>query len=213
MIKVSNLLTGCPRVTEYYYSTQPTAAHDEQTFSFSLLGSKLRFTTDSGVFSRRTVDYGSRTLLTALEQATIAPHKILDVGCGYGPLGLALARRFPDSQVTMSDVNKRALALARRNADANQVKNVTVCQSDGYAAIPATDYDLIITNPPVRAGKKVVHGILAGAGDHLVSRGTLYVVLQKKQGAPSAKKLMEATFGNCQVVLKQKGYYVLRSER
>ena len=213
MIKVSNLLTGCPKVTEYYYSTQPTAAHDEQTFSFSLLGSNLSFTTDSGVFSRRTIDYGSRTLLTALEQENVLPRKILDVGCGYGPLGIALARRFPASAVTMSDVNERALALARRNAATNQVKNVTVCQSDGYTALPATDYDLIITNPPVRAGKKVVHAILTGAFDHLVPGGTLYVVLQKKQGAPSAKKLMEATFGNCRVVLKQKGYYVLRSER
>ncbi|MFK5676709.1 class I SAM-dependent methyltransferase [Ligilactobacillus sp. LYQ60] len=200
-------------MTEYYYSTQPTAAHDEQTFSFSLLGSNLRFITDSGVFSRRTVDYGSRTLLTALEQAEITPRKVLDVGCGYGPLGIALARRFSASRVTMSDVNERALALARRNAAANHVKNVMICQSDGYAMLSATDYDLVVTNPPVRAGKKVVHEILAGAFDHLVSGGALYVVLQKKQGAPSAKKLMETTFGNCQVVLKQKGYYVLRSER
>lgn len=198
-------------MTNYYYTKNPDVEHNEQNFNFTLLGNELNFTTDNGVFSKRRVDFGSCVLLAALDQPTFQPRKLLDVGCGYGPLGLALAKKFPQAQVDMVDVNELALSLATKNAAANQIKNVNIWSSDQYQTVTAKDYDAIITNPPIRAGKEVVHGILSQAKDHLVVGGTLTAVLQKKQGAPSAKKKLEEVFGNCQVLKKDKGYFILQS--
>ncbi len=194
-----------------YFTNDPDLAHDEHSFDFTLAGHNLHFTSDNGVFSKHTVDYGSRVLIA--EVATAAPQgRLLDVGCGWGPIGLSLAKANPDLAVTMSDVNERALALARRNAEANAITNVTVLTSSVYEEIEGT-FDTIVTNPPIRAGKDIVSGILSGAFAHLNAGGQLYAVLQKKQGAPSAKKLMAATFGNAEVVKKDKGYYILRAQK
>lgn len=198
-------------MTNYYYTKNPDVEHNEQNFNFTLLGNELNFTTDNGVFSKRRVDFGSCVLLAALDQPTFQPRKLLDVGCGYGPLGLAVAKKFPQAQVDMVDVNELALSLATKNAAANQIKNVNIWSSDQYQTVTAKDYDAIITNPPIRAGKEVVHGILSQAKDHLVVGGILTAVLQKKQGAPSAKKKLEEVFGNCQVLKKDKGYFILQS--
>ena len=160
-------------MTNYYYTKNPDVEHNEQNFNFTLLGNELNFTTDNGVFSKRRVDFGSCVLLAALDQPAFQPRKLLDVGCGYGPLGLAVAKKFPQAQVDMVDVNELALSLATKNA--------------------------------------VAHGILSQAKDHLVVGGTLTAVLQKKQGAPSAKKKLEEVFGNCQVLKKDKGYFILQS--
>lgn len=198
-------------MTNYYYTKNPDVEHNEQNFNFTLLGNELNFTTDNGVFSKRRVDFGSCVLLAALDQPAFQPRKLLDVGCGYGSLGLAVAKKFPQAQVDMVDVNELALSLATKNAAANQIKNVNIWSSDQYQTVTAKDYDAIITNPPIRAGKEVVHGILRQAKDHLVVGGTLTAVLQKKQGAPSAKKKLEEVFGNCQVLKKDKGYFILQS--
>jgi len=107
-------------------------------------------------------------------------------------------------------VNELALDLARQNAVANQIENVEIKASDIYANVTQR-YAAIITNPPVRAGKQVVTTMLEEAAQHLLPGGTLTVVLQKKQGAPSAKKHMTETFGNCQILKKDKGYYILES--
>ena len=198
-------------MTNYYYTKNPDVEHNEQNFNFTLLGNELNFTTDNGVFSKRRVDFGSCVLLAALDQPAFQPRKLLDVGCGYGSLGLAVAKKFPQAQVDMVDVNELALSLATKNAAANQIENVNIWSSDQYQTVTAKDYDAIITNPPIRAGKEVVHGILSQAKDHLVVGGTLTAVLQKKQGAPSAKKKLEEVFGNCQVLKKDKGYFILQS--
>lgn len=203
-------------MTDYYYSQNPSASHHEQEWTFDLLGNTFYFTTDNGVFSKNTVDFGSRTLLTAINQLALTNtdfKKILDVGCGYGPLGLALAKRFPESQVDLIDINQRALELAKKNATLNQLTNVKIWASNIYQQVSASDYDLIISNPPIRAGKKVVQKIITEAGEHLKSQGQLIIVIQKKQGAPSAKKQLEAVFGQAQVLLRQKGYYVLLSSK
>ncbi|WP_461214402.1 class I SAM-dependent methyltransferase [Lacticaseibacillus sp. GG6-2] len=194
-----------------YFTNDPDLAHDEHSFDFTLAGNNLHFTSDNGVFSKHTVDYGSRVLIATVFDA--APQgTLLDVGCGWGPIGLSLAKAAPKLQVTMSDVNERALALARRNAEANGVTNATVIESSVYDNIDGT-FDTIVTNPPVRAGKPIVSGILRGAFEHLNAGGQLYAVLQKKQGAPSAKKLMAETFGNAEIVKKDKGYYILRAQK
>ncbi|MFD1486183.1 class I SAM-dependent methyltransferase [Lacticaseibacillus baoqingensis] len=194
-----------------YFTNDPDLAHDEHSFDFDLAGNALHFTADNGVFSKHTIDYGSRVLIAVVAQAQPSG-TLLDVGCGYGPIGLALAKADPSLQVTMSDVNQRALALAQRNAKANGIQNVTIIESAAYAAITG-HFDTIVTNPPVRAGKAVVSEILAGAWAHLNDGGQLYAVLQKKQGAPSAKKLLQETFGNAAVVKKDKGYYILQATK
>lgn len=196
---------------QYYYSQHPDVASEPITWDFTLLGNDLAFTSDNGVFSKHTVDYGSRVLVANVNYDIIPEGKILDMGTGYGPIGIAIAKAFPDRQVDMVDVNELALSLAKQNAFENGVSSsVHIFESNVYEAV--TDlYAAIVTNPPVRAGKKVVDAMIAGAVDHLLNEGTLTVVLQKKQGAPSAKKLMTQLFGNCDILKRDKGYYILQS--
>ncbi|WP_390405103.1 class I SAM-dependent methyltransferase [Lacticaseibacillus jixiensis] len=194
-----------------YFTNDPELAHDEHSFDFTLAGHDLHFTSDNGVFSKHTVDYGSRVLISVVATAPLEG-KLLDLGCGWGPIGLSLAKANPDLQVVLSDVNERAMALAKRNAAANGIHNVKIVASSVYDNIEGT-FDTIVTNPPVRAGKPIVSAMLEGAYDHLNAGGKLVVVLQKKQGAPSAKKLMAQRFGNATVVKKDKGYYILEAVR
>ncbi|MFD1418965.1 class I SAM-dependent methyltransferase [Companilactobacillus keshanensis] len=193
-----------------YFENSTDLEHELKKFDFTLRGHNLAFTSDSGVFSRQTIDFGSRVLIESINFDEIPAGNILDVGCGYGPIGLALAKEQNKRQVVMGDVNLRALDLARDNAKANGIKNVDILESDVYDKI--TDkFALVVSNPPVRAGKKVVTDILKNSINHLIDGGELWIILQKKQGAPSAKKLMKETFGNVEVVTRDKGYYILKS--
>lgn len=197
-------------MSDHYYTNQPNAAHDFAEFDFELKGCRLRFVTDSGVFSRNTIDYGSRVLIETFTANNLPAGALLDVGCGYGPIGLAIAAT-TDRFVEMVDVNERAIDLACGNASRNQIENVDIHASDIYADVKKTSYAAILSNPPIRAGKKVVHAILSDAYSLLMPGGTLTVVIQKKQGAPSAEKKMQAVFGNCEILTKDKGYYILQS--
>ena len=194
----------------YYYSKNPDVKHEERNFDFRLLGFDFKFVTDNGVFSKNTIDFGSRVLIDAAGSLDLGD-RILDVGCGYGPIGLSLARKNPDSMVEMVDVNELALELARKNAVENAVRNVSIHESSIYENVEGADFSTIVTNPPIRAGKEVVHGILLSGIDHLREGGMILAVMQKKQGAPSAMKKMEETYGNCEVIAREKGYYVLKS--
>ncbi|MFM0773322.1 class I SAM-dependent methyltransferase [Streptococcus suis] len=193
-------------MSNMYYEKNPTVAHDIHEIHVNLLDTPMSFMTDAGVFSKKMVDYGSQVLLKTLHFEKGA--SVLDVGCGYGPLGLTLAKVY-DLDVTMIDVNSRALELAEKNAEKNGI-SATIFQSDVYEAVEGT-FDYVISNPPIRAGKSVVHEVITGAKDHLNTGGSLTIVIQKKQGAPSAKKRMEEVFGNCQILKKDKGYYILES--
>ncbi len=193
-------------MTNMYYEKNPTADHDIHELRVRLLDTPMTFLTDAGVFSKRMVDYGSQVLLSALELE--AGKRLLDVGCGYGPLGLTLGKVF-GVQATLIDINSRALDLARANAEKNQVK-ARIFQSNIYEEVEG-NFDYIVSNPPIRAGKSVVHEIIKGAFCHLEDQGSLTIVIQKKQGAPSAKAKMEEVFGNCQILKKDKGYYILES--
>lgn len=198
-------------MSNHYYSENPETAHDLEQWSFELMGKNFHFVTDSGVFSRQTVDYGSRVLIEQFDNTDLPEGSILDVGCGYGPIGLALAYG-TGRKVEMIDVNNRAVALAQDNAKRNGLEEQTdIHQSNIYEELHQDMYAAIVTNPPIRAGKKVVHQILADAEPLLETGGTLTAVIQKKQGAPSAKKKMEEIFGNAEIVSKDKGYYILRS--
>ncbi|GAA6112875.1 MAG: class I SAM-dependent methyltransferase [Apilactobacillus sp.] len=197
-------------MNEFYYTPNPNVVHELHTWNFNLLGNNLTFTTDNGVFSKRTVDFGSKTLVESVNMDKIPDGNVLDLGCGYGPMAIALAKHHPDRVFEMVDVNNLALELAVKNAEQNHVANVKIHNSNIYETVE-DKFAAIITNPPVRAGKDVVDGMIEGAVSHLVPNGTLTVVLQKKQGAPSAKKLMTSLFGNCEIIKKNKGYYILES--
>lgn len=197
---------------QMYFATDPNAKHDERLVDYHVDGIDLKFTTDAGVFSKLRIDYGSGVLIKTMKDVTFPTDGILDVGTGYGPIGLFAAKFWPEQEVDMVDVNERALSLAKRNAEFNHIDNVNIYSSDVYDQVPVDKkYGLILTNPPIRAGKKVVDAILTGALDHLVSGGNILAVIQKKQGAPSARKLMEKTYGNCEILTRDKGYYILRS--
>ena len=193
-------------MTKMYFAENPDAEHDIHELNVQLLGQNMTFLTDAGVFSKKMIDYGSQTLLKCLDF-----HKqesVLDVGCGYGTLGLTLVKA-KEVKATLVDINQRALDLARQNADRNQVL-ATIFQSNIYQNVEGR-FHHIISNPPIRAGKQVVHEVISGSYEHLLADGDLTIVIQKKQGAPSAKAKMEEVFGNCETLKKDKGYYILRS--
>ncbi|WP_314580024.1 class I SAM-dependent methyltransferase [uncultured Streptococcus sp.] len=195
-------------MTKMYFAENPDAKHDIHELNVELLGQRLTFLTDAGVFSKKMIDYGSRVLLSVLDFE--AGERVLDVGCGYGPLGLTLAKA-QGVTATMVDINQRALDLAQQNAERNQI-SADIFQSNVYEKVNGI-FDHIISNPPIRAGKQVVHEVISGSYEHLTEGGDLTLVIQKKQGAPSAKSKMEDVFGNCEIVKKDKGYYILRSEK
>lgn len=199
-------------MAEQYFTENPTVDHDEHHVNYHLNGINLNLTTDAGVFSKNRVDYGSGVLIEQMLEQDLPGGNILDVGCGYGPIGLFAAKKWPDRQVDMVDVNERAMDLARRNAAANGAGNVNIFASDRYQAVTG-QYAMIVTNPPIRAGKAIWSSILSEAKEHLLDGGILLVVIQKKQGAPSAKKLMAASLGNCEILTRDKGYYILKSVR
>lgn len=193
--------------TNMYYEDNRDLAHDVQELSVELLGLSLHFLTDAGVFSKNAIDYGSRVLLDNFQPE--GAKTLLDVGCGYGTLALTLAKKY-GLKATLVDVNSRALDLAKKNADKNNIEVNDIFLSNIYDDVEGK-FDAIISNPPIRAGKEVVHTILSDAYEHLNDDGHLTIVIQKKQGAPSAQKKMRDVFGNCEIVAKDKGYYILRS--
>lgn len=167
-------------MSQHYYSQQPEARHDRRSIDTELRGKRLRFTSDAGVFSKGDIDHGSRVLIEAMEIPEDA--KVLDVGCGYGPIGISAAYLASKGHVTMIDINSRAVELARENAQHNGIRNVTVMESDVLSVVEGQTFDVILTNPPIRAGKAVVHAIFEQAYEHLNEGGCLWVVIQKKQG-------------------------------
>lgn len=200
-------------MSNHYYSQSPDAKHNRQQHVFELRGHTLRFMTDAGVFSKAGVDYGSRVLIDAMEIGEAA--KVLDVGCGYGPIGLTAAKLAEQGHVTMIDINERAVELSRENAKINHIANVTVLQSDIYEAVKDKRFDTILTNPPIRAGKAVVHRIFEEGYELLAPGGSLWVVIQKKQGAPSAEAKLQELFGENEVeeVTKDKGYRIFKATK
>jgi len=197
---------------QMYFASNPDSEHDEHVIDYHVNGIDLKFNTDAGVFSKLRVDYGSGVLIKTMSDVTFPANNILDVGTGYGPIGLFAAKFWPKQIVDMVDVNERGLQLARENAELNHVDNVHIYSSDIYSKIDKDKkFGLIITNPPIRAGKKVVSQFLADARDFLVDNGVLLTVIQKKQGEPSARKLLKSTYGNCAILKRDKGYYILKA--
>lgn len=196
-------------MAEHYYTERPTTEHKRAEFETVVRGVPFIFATDAGVFSKGGLDFGSRLLMESMRLPERA--KVLDVGCGYGPIGIAAAKLYPQSQVTMIDVNERAVELARENAKRNEVANVEVLVSDLYEQVASRSFDVILTNPPIRAGKSVVHAIFTGAVDLLRQEGSMWIVIQKKQGAPSALAKLEELFERVKEENKKKGYRIFHA--
>lgn len=164
------------------------------------------FYTDNGVFSKKGLDFGSRTLINTLLNLDIKGN-VLDLGCGYGVIGIIMSSFF-DIQIDMVDVNKRAIHLAEMNIKENKVRNIRAFISDGYSSI-SDKYDVIITNPPIRAGKETVYKFLFGAKEYLKKDGVLYFVINKDQGAKSAIRDLEV-IAKVEILKKNKGFFVIK---
>jgi 16S rRNA (guanine1207-N2)-methyltransferase len=199
-------------MSEHYYSSNPTTESNPQTWTYQLRGYTFTFTSDSGVFSKNEVDFGTRLLIESFEMPNIEG-KVLDVGCGYGPIGLAVAKEDPARQVIMVDVNERAVELSKLNAKQNSITNVSVYQSNLFEAIENEIFSVILSNPPIRAGKKVVHQIFELSYKHLQQQGELWIVIQKKQGAPSAIEKLKSIFPEVEIVTKKKGYFIIKAKK
>ena len=190
-----------------HYFTNENLPSDIRENICVVLGKKFKFLTDNGVFSKDGLDFGSRLLLESIPLEEVGG-KILDMGCGYGVFGIVLAKILL-VKVDMVDVNLRALHLSKRNAKLNDVTDlVSIFESNCYQNI-STKYSTIITNPPIRAGKKIVYDIVMNARNYLEDGGNLYLVIRKEQGAKSLIVDLEKVY-NVKVLEKKKGFFIIQ---
>ncbi|MGD9568568.1 MAG: class I SAM-dependent methyltransferase [Sedimentibacter sp.] len=199
---------------EHYFNQNPTTDKEIYKFDWNIGKERFNFYSSNSVFSKSGMDFGSMLLVeTIIKENEEFDGNILDLGCGYGPIGVILAKFLNKSTVTMSDVNERAIELCLMNAKENKVEDrVKVLSSSVFENILGS-YDMIVTNPPIRAGKDVIFSFYEGAYEHLNKGGKLYVVIQKKQGAPSTKIKLESLFGNCETADKKSGYFIFRARK
>ncbi len=195
-------------MNDHYFTASPESSHRYAEAEYAYRGESLRFLTDAGVFSRGEVDFGTDVLLRALPQDLAG--RVLDLGCGWGAVGVSVGKKYPACSMVMSDVNERALELARKNAAANGVRAETV-QSDGLENVDGP-FDYILTNPPIRAGKQVIYRLFAQSAEKLTENGALYLVIRKQQGAESALKYLKTVFGQTETVEKSGGFWVIRCQ-
>jgi 16S rRNA (guanine1207-N2)-methyltransferase len=198
-------------VDEHYFSEKPTSEERRGLIRCTLEGIEFEFETSSGVFSGRRLDPGTRLLIENLE--TPSSGRILDLGCGYGPVGIFIAKRNPTLEVWMTDINSRAIDLARLNAIRNGVNNISIVQGNLYEAVEGKIFNLIVSNPPISAGiKKVVEPLIDCAPSHLTVDGVFEVVVQSNKGGRTITNLIKNAFCNVEVVGKRSGYRVLKAQ-
>ena len=194
---------------EHYYTEDPQSESRPVETAFTYRGHELRLLSDAGVFSRGELDAGTRILLNALPERISG--SVLDLGCGWGPVGICVALENPDTSLTFTDINRRALELAQGNAQRYSVTG-RFLHSDGFANIDGI-FDCIITNPPIRAGKQTIYQMFADSTAHLTACGSLYIVIRKQQGAPSALKYLSTLFPRVETIDKSGGYWVIRCDK
>ena len=192
----------------HYYITDNNLKNESRSFSYDYKGKRLSFLSDLGVFSKDRLDFGTHVLLQSLPDFSDRK-SLIDVGCGVGCIGICLKKAYPNLEVLMLDVNERCIALTKKNIENNKIE-ATVLKSSLYENVNGS-YEIIISNPPIRAGKKIVFGVVEDGFDLLKNGGEVYIVIQKKQGADSMKKKMEEVYGNVEVISKEKGYFVFKS--
>ena len=197
------------QVSEHYFAGEPAAAHRPGTVHLLLGDLHLELATDSGVFSSRRLDPGTRLLVEAAPPPPMAGD-LLDLGCGYGPLALVLAARAPAARVWAVDVNSRALALTGANARRAGLANVTCAAPDDD--LPAT-FDLIWSNPPVRIGKDALHALLARWLTRLAPQAAAYLVVQRNLGSDSLQRWLAEAGWTAERAAARSGYRMLRVSR
>lgn len=191
----------------HYFENDNNLKEDKKIINVDMFGKGFRFSTNSGVFSKDKVDYGTKLLLN-----NIVIHKksgkLLDLGCGYGVLGVILGENYKNLDIDMVDVNERAVALANYNLQLNGVNGVNCYVSNIYEGV-SSKYDYIVTNPPIRAGKDVLLQFLVGSYDYLVSDGQLWFVMRKDHGVKTMILRLQELF-DVQIVCRDKGFYIVK---
>ena len=188
----------------HYFTNDLNIKNDIKKHQVIIKNENFEFLTDNGVFSKKGLDFGTRTLLESLPLDKING-RVLDFGCGYGPVGIFVKSK-TNAIVDMIDVNERALSLAKQNATLNKV-DVSIFQSDIYSNV-SCKYDYIISNPPIRVGKEILYKILFGAKEYLKENGELWIVINKDQGAKSVMKDLEKEY-TVNLVCKNKGFFII----
>ena len=191
----------------HYFENDETLKSEIKKTIFHIRNHEYTFYTDHGIFSKKGLDFGTRSLLETIPFENLKGD-ILDLGCGAGPIGICLKKEVTDIHVDMIDINTRALSLATKNATENQV-SVNIFLSNGYSNI-TKKYDYIITNPPIRVGKQILYGLLIDAKKHLKEHGELWFVIHKDQGAKSTVKELQKYY-EVEVKNKNKGFFIIRA--
>lgn len=200
-------------MNEHYFTHKPSSQSQETVIDYFCFSEKFQFLSDRGVFSKTGIDFGSKLLVeTIITKRNNLSGNLLDLGCGYGIIGIVLARFFLELKTTMVDINRRAIELTKKNIERNKVFVESIFESDGVFQVKES-FNYVVTNPPIRAGKHVINSFFEGAFEKLYKEGELFVVIQKKQGAESAIKKIESIFGNVQVLNKQSGYKVINAKK
>lgn len=193
----------------HYYLNDENIKDDIKTINVIVKGNKYQFKTNSGVFSKHGLDFGSRLLIEKVIIPNTAKN-IADIGSGYGPIGIILADLNPNIKAHLYEVNSKAVDLSVINSKLNNVNNIAINLNNILENVDET-FDVVLTNPPIRAGKDVVFNIYEQAYNHLNNNGLLYVVIQKKQGAESSYKKIKELFKNVTIMTKSKGYWLLKA--
>ena len=188
----------------HYFENDNNLVSEIKPFDIMINNCLFKFNTDNGVFSKGELDFGTNLLIRNILKLDING-SVLDLGCGYGPIGIIIGK-LTDSIVTMSDVNKRAIHLTKMNSKKNNI-DVKVIESDGYENIDIK-FDYVISNPPIRVGKKKLYELLIDTKDHLNENGKLIIVIRKEQGALSLIKDMEKYY-KVEVLDKAKGFFII----
>ncbi len=191
----------------HYFTKNSNLKSEENLIHVLFKNKKYSFYVDNGVFSKKGLDFGTRSLLESLDLENMHGN-ILDFGCGYGPIGVIVADN-TDAKIDMIDINDRAIHLSNKNIVLNKVQNATVFESDMYENINDT-YDYIITNPPIRIGKQNLYKILFDAKKYLKKNGELLLVVNKNQGAKSLVKDLSKTY-DVEVINKNKSFFIIKA--
>lgn len=191
----------------HYFMNDYNINKNERRNKIKIRDVEFVFYTDNGVFNKKGLDYGTRLLI---ENINLENKKsCLDIGCGCGPIGIFIAVKNKECNVDMVDVNSRSLMLTQKAKIINEIDNINVFKSNSYENITGT-YDLIVTNPPIHAGKNIVYDIIGNACDYLNTNGELWIVIRKNHGAKSLINDFSDKY-TFNIITKDKGFYILKA--
>lgn len=200
----------------HYFSEKPEIKSEKKRIKYTIQNKKFEFITDNGVFSKSKVDFGTDLMLNEFLKKNrgleVEKIKILDIGCGYGVVSVILKSFYPEISITLSDVNERALELSEENLKKYGINDYHIIKSDAFEKI-TEKFDVILSNPPIRAGKDIIFKIYSEAYEHLNENGEFYCVIQTKHGAKSTQKKLVEIFGNCDTVTIDGGYRIFLSKK